>query len=102
MFALVLYTSQAGSTPDRSTNFMADDTDDTWKTLFEVKYRHERDGSAMAYDGCIKILEYYDIINIHNGLTIGSYRNRLYAIKQARRKYKKLVRLMEKSFMTLT
>ena len=43
----------------------------------------------------------WEIVNIHNGTVAGTYREPSYATKQARRKYKKFIRLMEKSFMSV-
>jgi len=70
-------------------------TDDRWKTTFEIKER-----SIM--DGDIGPKWVYDVINIHNGTIVSTYNEMSYAVKQARRKYKKLVKLMEKSFMSVT
>jgi len=69
-------------------------TDDRWKTTFAVKERYINDGDLGSK-------WVYDVINIHNDVTVGTYREQSYAVKQARRKYKKLVKLMEKSFMSL-
>jgi hypothetical protein len=73
-------------------------TDDRWKTTFRIKQRTER-----AVDGDLgtQYKESFDVINIHNEVVVGSYDTERYAIKQARRRYKKLVKLMEKSFMSL-
>jgi len=72
--------------------------DDTWKTTFKVITR-----LVTIDDGDIgsRLDWAYDVINIHNDVTVGSYKQESYAIKQARRKYKKLVKLMEKTFMSL-
>jgi hypothetical protein len=70
-------------------------SDDRWKTTFEVRERYVADGDLGGRD-------VYDVFNIHNNELISTYRERSYAIKQARRKYKKLVKLMEKSFMSVT
>jgi hypothetical protein len=75
-----------------ATKFMADEA---WKTTFEVKHRTEyRDDG----DNGSTYLHFYDIINLHSGHVVGTYLDGPYAVKQARRKYKKLVRLMEKHF----
>jgi len=85
-----------GSIPSASTKFM---TDDRWKTTFEVKRRTERheDGDIGS-----TVQDFYDVVNIHNGTVVGTYNSHSYAVKQARRRYKKLVKLMEKSFMSVT
>jgi hypothetical protein len=70
-------------------------SDDRWKTTFAVKERHVPDGDL----GISKWV--YDVVNTHNDVTVGTYREQSYAVKQARRKYKKLVKLLEKSFMSL-
>jgi hypothetical protein len=70
-------------------------SDDTWKTTFEVKERYIDDGD-------IGSKYVFDVVNIHNGHTVSTHNSQSYAIKQARRKYKKLVKLMEKSFMSVT
>jgi hypothetical protein len=69
--------------------------DQTWTTLFEVKERWLEDGD-------IGSCWLYDIINIHSSSVIGTYKDRKYAKRQARYKYKKIVKLTEKSFMSLT
>ena len=70
-------------------------SDDAWKTTFEVKQRSERyeDGDLGS-----TFIDVYDIINIHSGQTVGTYMDACYAKKQARRKYKKLAKLVEKLF----
>ncbi len=85
-----------GSTPSTSTKFMSDDR---WKTTFEVVRRTERheDGDLGS-----TLNDVYDVINIHSGAVVATYREQSYAVKQARRRYKKLVKLMEKSFMSVT
>jgi len=74
-------------------------TDIRWKTTFLVKQRTERieDGDLGS---CYR--DYFDVINVHNDQVIGTYNTHSYAVKQARRKYKKLVKLMEKVFMSVT
>ncbi len=73
-------------------------SDDLWKTTFKIIMRREQheDGDLGS-----TTVEYWDILNIHNNVVVGSYRSSSYATKQARRKYKKLVKLLEKSFMSL-
>lgn len=72
---------------------------DTWKTLFKVVPRDVR-----LEDGDIgsKIEKVFDVVNIVNNLTVSTYRTESYALKQARRKYKKMVRQTEKCFMDLS
>ena len=70
-------------------------TDDRWKFTFEVKERYIDDGD-------IGSKYVYDVINSHNDTVVATYNERSYAVKQARRRYKKLVKLMEKSFMSVT
>ena len=74
-------------------------TDDRWKTTFEIKPRgeHIEDGDNGSYYQTL-----YDVVNIHNDSVVATYREYGYATKQARRRYKKLVKLMEKSFMSIT
>lgn len=70
-----------------------------WETVFEIKQN-----SAFVEDGDLGSFHKltYDLVNIHNGEVVANYRDYSYAKKQARRRYKKLVKLMEKSFMSLT
>lgn len=74
-------------------------TDDRWKTTFAVVRKEERveDGDLGSH-----FKTSFNIVNIHNDVLVGNYETESYAIKQARRKYKKLVKLMEKSFMSVT
>jgi hypothetical protein len=74
-------------------------TDVAWKTLFEVRQKE-----TYTYDGDLGSVFHlsYDVINIHNNEPVGNYRDYKYAVKQAKRKYKKLIKLTEKSFMSLT
>ena len=74
-----------------ATKFMPDDT---WKTTFEIKLRREHRDDAHGRT----VLSLYDIINIHSGQVVGTYKDERYAKKQAKRKYKKLIRLIEKLF----
>ena len=68
--------------------------DDTWKTTFEVRLnkQHRDSGSGRT------TYFLYDIINVHSGQVVGTYNDERYAKKQARRKYKRLIRLVEKFF----
>jgi hypothetical protein len=68
-------------------------TDETWKAYFEVRARWLEDGD----NGSRHV---FDVVNSSNGSLVGTYNEESYARKQARRKYKKLVKLMEKSFMS--
>jgi len=70
-----------------------------WQTLFEIKQKEERveDGDLGSYYNIT-----YDLVNVHNDQVVANYRDYGYARKQARRRYKKLVRLMEKTFMDVT
>ena len=74
-------------------------TDVRWKSTFKVVTRseHVEDGDIGSH-----YVDHFDVVNIYNNEVIGTYNTHSYAVKQARRKYKKLVKLMEKSFMTLT
>jgi len=67
-----------------------------WQTLYKVEMVTERveDGDLGSY------LKHSYQLQDHNGNVLGIYRDYHYAIKQARRKYKKIVRLMEKSLMS--
>jgi hypothetical protein len=69
--------------------------DDAWKTTFEIRRK-----SSYAQDGDLGTgaIDLYEIINIHGGNVVGTYTDARYARKQARRKYKKLVQLVEKFF----
>jgi len=69
--------------------------DDAWRTTFEVKHRTEYRNHG---DIGSTYLHFYDIINLHSGQVVGTYKDGSYAVKQARRKYKRLVRLVEKLF----
>jgi hypothetical protein len=73
-------------------------TDDRWKTTFRVCQRTER-GDVDFLGQTYKL--FFDVVNIHNEQVVATYNSEAYAIKQARRKYKKLVKLMEKSFMSI-
>jgi hypothetical protein len=84
--------STVGSTPTTRTKFMQKrSTDKSWQVLFEVRMHQPID---VAHPPT------YDIVNIHNDTIVGTYRHEDYAKKQARRKYKKLIKLMEKQFMS--
>lgn len=69
--------------------------DEAWKTLFRVDRRDEK---VTQTDGWPMLKTMYVIINIHTEEVCGTYRDIRYAVKQARRKYKKLIRLMERKF----
>ncbi len=73
--------------------------DDRWKTTFEVRRKDERveDGDLGS-----RFKTTYDVVNIHSDTVVATYNEHSYAVKQARRRYKKLVKLMEKSFMSVT
>jgi hypothetical protein len=74
-------------------------SDDRWKTTFEIK--HTIIDATMDDDPISFKKHMWQVVNTHNGVVVGTYRDSSYAVKQARRKYKKLVRLMEKTFMSL-
>jgi hypothetical protein len=67
-------------------------TDVTWKVMFGVRIRPG--AFAPGIDG-------WEVFNIHNDAIMGTYRDPNYATKQARRKYKKFIKLMEKSLMSI-
>lgn len=71
--------------------------DEAWKTTFDIVKRTERheDGDLGSY-----LYEAWDVVNRHSGHVEGTYQDYKYAKKQARHKYKLIVRLIEKSFMT--
>lgn len=75
--------------------------DEAWKSLFDIREREpekspDGDEWALAFGSST-----YDVVNIHSGEIVGNYRDRHYAKKQAKRKYKKLMKLMEKKFMSV-
>lgn len=72
-------------------------SDEAWKTAFEIKMKHE-DFDDPEFGMMRKST--YDVVNTLTGEVVANYRDYSYARKQARRKYKKIVRLMEKSFMS--
>lgn len=84
--------SISGSNPDGCTKFMSDDR---WKTMFKVISRYVDDGDMGS-----RFL--YDVINVYNDNVVATYREQRYAVKQARRRYKKLVKLMESHFTSKT
>ena len=67
-------------------------TDTSWQAMLEVRVCVN--AFAHGIDG-------WQIINVHNGALMGTYRDRTFAVKQARRKYKKFIKLMEKSLMSI-
>jgi len=69
--------------------------DETWKTTFKIVERYIDDGD-------IGSKYVWDLVNIHNDIVVGTYADFKYAKRQAARKYKRLVKLVEKSFMSLT
>jgi hypothetical protein len=71
--------------------------DETWKTTFEVRAFTERHEDG---DLGTTIVTKYQVVNLHSNAVVGTYNEHAYAVKQARRKYKKLVKLMEKLFMS--
>ena len=67
-----------------------------WETHFRVEERRRNRDTRFG-----EVSEpHWVIVNILSGDEIGEYRDHSYARKQARRKYKKLVRFMEKTFMS--
>ena len=65
-----------------------------WETLFVVRRVDEHRPDPNDFDADWS----WGVINVHNGQTVGTYRDVRYARKQARRKYKKLMKLVDKSF----
>lgn len=65
-------------------------TDDAWRTLFEVKMcvANSSEGGDIHWE--------FQLINKHNSTVVGTYRDGAYAEKQARRKYKKLIKTLER------
>ena len=70
-------------------------SDDTWKTAYDITVRGERieDGDIGSH-----FSHHYDVVNRYNGTVVGTYKEYSYAVKQARRRYKKFVKLLERSF----
>ncbi len=75
---------------------MENSTKDSWQQLYKIEPFHSRveDGDLGSY------LKQEWQLKTHEGDVVATYRDYGYAIKHARRKYKKLVRLMEKSLMS--
>jgi hypothetical protein len=71
--------------------------DEAWLSLFEIKYRQEQ-GEDHVFGPVIE--QHWDVVNRYNGEVVATYRSESYAKKQAKRRYKKFVRLMEKSLMS--
>lgn len=67
--------------------------DDLWKSAFEVRSKEHQDKNAYGGVGYT-----YDVVNLYNGEIVANYRDEKYANKQAKRRYKKAIRSLEKSF----
>lgn len=67
-----------------------------WKTVYSIELKSEYvdDGDLSSFYKHV-----YELKD-HYGNVCGSYRDDNYARKQARRKYKKLIKLLEKSLMS--
>jgi hypothetical protein len=67
---------------------------ENWKNYFEVKEVDESEEEHWALD----VFEYH-LINKHTGEVLGIYKDKRYAEKQAKYKYKKILSKLEKSLL---
>jgi len=74
-------------------------SDDRWKELFEV-----RDKIVDGDDDDINFWHYRNttflLVERNSETILGEYHDKKYAVRQARHKYKKIIKMMEKKFMT--
>jgi hypothetical protein len=78
------------------------DADTAWQSLFEVRLRYAVTGEILRLQAVplnSRLYE-YQLVNVHTNQVVGTYRTEQYAKKQARRKYNKLIRLLEKNLMS--
>lgn len=71
---------------------------DEWKTLFYIEDFYD---SALPDDPYGTSRWQYFLFNSHTHEKVGTYKDRKYAIRQARYKYKKLAKLIERKFTSL-
>ena len=74
--------------------------DISWQTVFEIKQKERFDEPSSDKPRYSRAHFVWEIVNKHNGEVVGEYKDPRYAIKQARHKYKKLTKLMERKFMS--
>lgn len=66
-----------------------------WKNFFEIKeFTSSHEDDHWVFDN----YEYH-LINKHSGEVIGKYKDQRYAEKQAKYKYKKILRKLEKTLL---
>lgn len=65
-----------------------------WKNFFEIKEIDVSEEDNWMWDN----YEYH-LINKHSGEVIGKYKDQRYAEKQAKYKYKKILRKLEKTLL---